>query len=72
MGRSRILPEHRTKAKEEGLVLFEVLVDARFVTNDAKVGTLFEHLKSCSIAGACSLEEGEKLLRWKFKVGSKD
>lgn len=67
IGRSKITAEDRKKAKEQGLVLFEVFIDLRFADKDLIAKTKLKGLKSISFAGVRTAEEASKIVSsvWK-------
>lgn len=62
VGRARITPENKEKAKQEKLCLFEILVDARFADRDSADKTWLQGLKHLSLAGHCTAEDAHKIV----------
>ena len=62
IGRSKIRPEDKEKAKQEKLVLFEVFIDARFADPASLEGTWMDGLKHISFAGVRTAEQAHKVI----------
>lgn len=61
LNRAKLTDDLIERAKAENLVIFEILIDTRFLTSEQKEGSVFEHLKSHSSTGLIHLEDAEKL-----------
>lgn len=62
IGRSKIRPEDREKAKQDKLVLFEILIDTRFADPSALDSTWMRGLKRISFAGVRTPEQAHKII----------
>ena len=62
IGRSKIRPEDKEKAKQEKLVLFEVFIDTRFADPSALDGTWMDKLKHISFAGVRTPEQAHRII----------
>jgi len=62
IGKSKITSEHREKAKEEKLCLFEIYVDARHAEQASADKTWLQGLKTLSLAGACTVADAHKMI----------
>lgn len=62
IGKSKVTPDHKEKARAEKLCLFEVWVDARHCDPNTTEGTWIQGLKQISLAGACTSEDAHKMI----------
>lgn len=61
-------PEHKEKARREGLALISITIDARFVPKDVRRDTVIGSAEEVGIEGTFELSDVESLWKWFLSV----